>query len=726
MYPDPITPRSHPDQLQSVAYDPFGLMPEALPAHPRVFLTGERLGQARRNIESCEWAKRSFERLVANCREPAEIPAELPVPADPKINSSVLGAARRNALAALLTGEAAFRGRALDCFRAIARAYARWPVKPGGNRAGSYSLDEARFSMNLGQTYDLLAAGGLGAEDDALFRAAVRAAYETTDIPLHPTCGNHNSWMLAGRTACASALGDLQGIHDVLYGFDRGGTWRYGWLHQLRHDILSDGLHWERTMGYHYYALMGMTEGVQALANIGSDLWHAQLPPLWQDDGHDLHRAYGPRGVKCFKAAFDAPLLHAFPNLDLPMLGDSGLGNLRGVWIWGIIYNLAYEAYGDPAHAWLLSRMESEHASREFAGVPMPLQTKAGDLDFARLADAVSPAGSPPSGQSRPISISGVLDRGCSLFPANGSALLRRKLFDPQAPAAFLFWGPHSAGHQAPGALHADWFAAGRTLTEATCGAAYNDDFVNWERTTIAHNTVTVDQSPMFPYDFETKAYYECDRWRDTISDGELLLFQPEGRFAAVRARNENVYRGVCLDRTVVVADGFILDVYRALSDAEHEYDWAMHVLGRPQLPAGSRKIDLGQRRGYCKLTDARVIRSPGREAALEWTTPAGATRARLLPPAGASIIVASDPPAPEKALGALASAQPRHALIVRARASRAVFVSLWTASPDADVPLRALSAEPDGDVVVRTGRGRSSSTWRFPFEGRSLKVRRS
>ena len=42
MYPDPITPRAFPAILARLDYDPFQVMPGALPAAPRVFCTAAR------------------------------------------------------------------------------------------------------------------------------------------------------------------------------------------------------------------------------------------------------------------------------------------------------------------------------------------------------------------------------------------------------------------------------------------------------------------------------------------------------------------------------------------------------------------------------------------------------------------------------------------------------------------------------------------------------------
>lgn len=734
MYPDIITPKSFPHRLQESDYDPFGLMPGTFPQHPRVLLSGEQLEATRRRLRTCAWAEAGLALLVERSRSVDELPDPLPAEADPKINTLAVTSAERNALAALLTGEARRRDAALSAFRRLALASRDWPLVNGDARAAGGGLNESRIILGMGRTYDLLAAGGLSAEDDALFRAMLEATRPVSDACTHFLCGNHNTWSLAARLSVSSALGDRQGIHDALYGCERDGRWRYGLIHQLRHDFLSDGLHWEGAPGYHFYTLMAMTEAACVMQHLGVDLWHAELPPQQQTDGHDLHRAYGPiRGTKCLKAAFDAPLFQAFPNGDLCLLHDSGLANLRGLHVWGILYNKAFEAYGDEAYAWLLGLMEREHPrdSRKHPDLPMPLNTNTGDLDFARLRDEAYPEGRLSLRGGRTFALTARHEHGCTLFPAQGSAVLRSGAA-PDAVAASLNWGAHCAGHMSPASLHLDISARGRRITDAPRSGGYDDPLhLTWVRTTIAHNTVCVDGTPMFPYDFDTDGIWECDSWRDRVSDGEPVLFQPDGRCKAVRAVNENVYPGVRLDRTAVVMGSFLLDVYRVLSSEEHDYDWAMHVIGAGSVDPGSGTAaataeDLGSRRGYSHFTDARGIVGGGQTTFLSWKSAQGITRACIAAPAGSRIVLARDPQVDseeEHALGETGPTEQRTAVIVRARTRSALFASLWTFDGGADPDVLEIEGTAETDVTATVEAGDRRLRIRLPFAANRVRT---
>jgi hypothetical protein len=726
MYPDVITPRSFPDKLEQVGYDPFGLMPKAFPARPYVFATPARLAITRRLVKSPGWPRQALALLLERAAEPCDFPAEPPAAPHPLAQKTATHALR-NAYAALVTGDPACRDRALDALRRLARAYPAWPVKPGLGRLGIEDNQEGFFIHTLASAYDCLAAEPLSSDDDRLFRAMLEATRAASDASSHAYCGNHNTGGMRGRMTAAAALGDRQGIHDTLYGCTRNGQWRYGLIHQLRHDFLSDGLHWERTPGYHFFTLYLVVEFADMLENLGVDLWHAKLPPLQQDDGHDLHRSYGPaKGFKTIQAAFDAPLYLAFPNGDLSMLGDSRLANLRGSWSWSTLYDSAYEAYKSPRYAWLLNRMEQDYPQdkRAFPGLPMPFQNPwVADLGLARMRRARYPEGRMDWGRDTAVSITGRHTRGCTLFPEYGAAVLRAAIDNPAAPASFLFWGPHAAGHQSPAALHADFYGGGRTATDAPRMDArgYSDPlYLTWARTTIAHNTVTVDGKAMFPYDFDTDSLWECDRWRDTISDGELVLFQPDGKgFSAVRARNERVYQDVVLDRTLIVTGAFILDVFRVTADRVRQFDWALHVAGTPAYPAGTRAASLGQERGYRHFSDVKRLPATGASLELAWTQPAGTTRVAAVLPPRCSAWTGRDP-LPEAshthALGELDPVAPRHTLILRTRGKSALFVSAWSFGGK-PVPLRLVEGDAASDVIIKTG----TLTWTVPVDSKPI-----
>jgi hypothetical protein len=570
-------------------------------------------------------------------------------------------------------------------------------------------------------------ASDLDEDDRRAFSALLRSNYEVIAGVGHRTCGNHNTWAIASLVATAAALGDRQALHDALYGYvcppvegsPDTPSWRYGLIHQLRHDFLSDGMHWERTAGYHFYSLMAFTEAAMMLANIGVDVWHAELPAQMESDGYDAHRAYGPSGTKTMKAAFDAPLYLALSAGDISMLHDSGLANLRGIPIWGILYEAAFDAYRDPKYTWLLEYMERENSQRKLPGLPASLQTTTGDVDFVRLASLEYSGGAFSLAPDATISLAGMHRNGCTLLPVTGLGILRGEVNHDNAPAVQLFWGPHSAGHQNPASLHLDLSAGARMLTGTPVSDGYDDTrHATWSRTTIAHNTVSIDERRMFPYDVATDSIWEADSWRGRESDGVLQLFQPDNDFKAIRAFNQNVYPGTRLDRTVVVTGRYVLDAFRVISDEEHQCDWAWHGSGRLEPAELGEPVEVGHGAGYGHLANARLLQPTETWPELTWNDGRGRTTGHIVPPAGAQLIVA-DTPAPDvghPALGEGFVSRERSTLLVRTRAAHAVFIALW--SFDGDRPsVAAVRGEADKAIEVTVREGGSATRWYLPFQ---------
>ena len=649
--------------------------------------------------------------------EPVSNPGKRAIP---EKNNIWIRQCMRHALAYHLTDNQQYFDNALKDLRALAQAYLTWPLRESHIRAASYGLSESRFTMGLAAAYDLLAAVDLEAADRDLFEEALALTRETTDRCQHRTCGNHNTWNLAARLAVGIALGSRPDIQDALWGWSFEGVSRYGFVHQLRHDLLSDGLHWERTAGYHFYTLMALTELVCMFQHIGLDFWHMDLPAQDQDDGEDHHRAYGPQGEKNFKAAFDAPFFLSMGDGDLSLIHDSGLENLRGVWIWGPLYELAYQAYGDPKYAWLISRIEASYAGRperKFEGLPMSIQPPNCEFDFLRLDRWPLPNGTFSIDDDTQISLSGKHEHGSTLFPVTGVTVLRNG--KGSRPAAHIHWGPHSAGHQSPAALHIDIHTGVGRLTDAPRSGGYEDSaHLTWYRTTIAHNTVTVDGRSMKPYDAEGDSIWKFDSIEEGITDSELLLFQPGCEFQTCRVRNDRVYPGVTLDRTVIMTEQYLLDVYRVLSQEDHQYDYAMHVLGEPDIPGDWVKADLGSMNGYRHFQNARRWNGLERDCHIPWSCGMGAIESWIRLPDSATLFSSEDPRENEDAhsLGGLEPLPPRRNLIVRSPGKHEVFLSLWSfAGSHQQVEVEEAGA--DTRVVLHVGQVGKRVTWTVPYE---------
>jgi len=700
-------------------------LPADLPPHPRVFVTREEILRIRDCREEA-WVRAATRRLLDAADQEYEPVGDPGKVAFPEKNNIWIRQCKRQALAYHLTDNPQYFDRAIKDLRVLAQAYLTWPLREGHIRAASYGLSESRITMGFAAAYDLLAAADLEAADRDLFEEALAFTRETTDRCQHFTCGNHNTWNLAARLAVGIALGSQTDIHDALWGWTFEGKKRYGFVHQLRHDLLSDGLHWERTPGYHFYSLMALTELVCMFQHIGLDFWTMNLPAQDQDDGEDHHRAYGPQGEKSFKAAFDAPFFLSMGDGDLSLIHDSGLENLRGVWIWGPLYELAYQAYGDPKYAWLISRIEATcktRSERKFEDLPMSLQQPSGEFDFLRLERWPLPKGNFSIDDDTQISLSGKHEQASTLFPVTGVTVLRNG--KGNGPVAHIHWGPHSAGHQSPGALHIDIHNGQERLTDAPRSGGYGDPaHLTWYRTTIAHNTVTVDGRSMKPYDAEGDSIWKSDSVKGGITDSELVYFQPGREFQACRVRNDCVYPGVTLDRTVILTNQYLLDVYRVISQEDHQYDYAMHVLGEPDISGEPVKADLGKKYGYRHFQNVRRWSGIERDCRIPWCCRGGTIQSWIRIPESGTLFSSEDPLETEgdHTLGGLEPLPARRNLIVRSLGKCEVFLSLWSFSGSGE-HVDVAEAGGDTHVVLRVGKDGNEVSWTVPYESEPVEM---
>src|SRR5688572_3943691 len=123
MYPDPITPRAHPDLLSQVEYDPFSVMPRALPPAPRVFTTADRIERARQRLAGSTIDQHCFGELSESCALGEELPSLPPADGPPDWGGPLLvwlSPAFYNALAWVLTNDERHRERAIEALRRVA------------------------------------------------------------------------------------------------------------------------------------------------------------------------------------------------------------------------------------------------------------------------------------------------------------------------------------------------------------------------------------------------------------------------------------------------------------------------------------------------------------------------------------------------------------------------------------------------------------------------------
>jgi hypothetical protein len=126
-----------------------------------------------------------------------------------------------------------------------------------------------------------------------------------------------------------------------------------------------------------------------------------------------------------------------------------------------------------------------------------------------------------------------------------------------------LDYGPHGGGHGHPDKLGFEMHLMGRLFATDAGSVQYgNPAHGGWYKQTLSHNTVVVDGASQEP------------------TKGELLFHAFGDDAALAGVQSANAYDGVVLRRVMALLPDAMLDITLALSEEQHQYDWALHGRG--------------------------------------------------------------------------------------------------------------------------------------------------
>jgi hypothetical protein len=319
-----------------------------------------------------------------------------------------------------------------------------------------------------------------------------------------------------------------------------------GYRAQVAKGVTGEGLWWEGSLGYHRYTMEALWPLVEAAARAGIDL-----------------------PAERFRLTFDAPLALALPNGDAPGFNDSAGSN---VVTYGPLYEMAYARWKRPEYGRVIARTRRDSLQALLYGVP---ETPGGPL----------------------------VPEESTLLSSAGYGVLRAG-----GTTAVMRFGMHGGGHGHPDKLNIVTFGAGELLGLDPGSINYGVPLHReWYRSTIAHNTVSVDEQ------------------LQANMDGALERWSP----ASITANAGPVYAGVTLRRTLHVAAAQIDDRFECSSETEHTYDWAFHVPGRltMSLEMKPQASPVGAGNGYQHFRDVAQAETGGGFTA-RWET--GAARLTL------------------------------------------------------------------------------------------------
>ncbi|MBN2583379.1 MAG: heparinase II/III family protein [Planctomycetes bacterium] len=300
------------------------------------------------------------------------------------------------------------------------------------------------------------------------------------------------------------------------------------------------------------------TEGAMGYQFMALEALVADAEILWHH-GIDMYR----HRDAAFKRLFDSPLQYSYPDLKTPAIHDSGHGSIVGHE--SFLYEFAYRRYRDPKYLLILNQA-GMHLDAQFQQFPVSVLY---DRDPNEKVAAV---------EWKSVNFFGV-----------GYGVLRNT--DEQGTVSLLLdYGPNrSHGH--PDKLNVDLWAFGDRLIPDPGSIWYEQPlYRRWYHPTLAHNTLCVDE-------LEQRA---CG--------ADQLVYGPADSMSIQRARTNEAYSGIMMDRAVFLTPDYMADLFGAFARLPRKMDLCWHIRGEfsSDLKLEPTKLPEPRENGYCELDNLR------------------------------------------------------------------------------------------------------------------------
>ncbi len=188
-----------------------------------------------------------------------------------------------------------------------------------GGRRYAQNLDEAVSAIDLASAYDLVAGAACFSDEDRKVSEKLLQDIVREILKFQSFVGgrnNHQTWFNAAYAVVGLVTRDASLMKEGIYG-------RYGLLWQVENSITDDGLWYEGTIAYHFYALSAIQYTLDAARRIGWDFSkNERLKSMW----------LGPVNL-------------AYPDGKLPVFNDSDPVCITN---YSQFYQWAYRYFRDP------------------------------------------------------------------------------------------------------------------------------------------------------------------------------------------------------------------------------------------------------------------------------------------------------------------------------------------------------------------------------------------
>ncbi len=559
--------------------------------HPHLFLNSAEIAEIKQKVETYDWAKSAYDALQA--RADSLIGVEISVPE---------------------TGGGFYHDDDATAYAITER---------------HYELSDRARDLGLMYQFTGDAAYAEKAKEIMLAYTETYATYEITDSK-----GRTGDAADAGGRATSQAINEARWIIPLAWSFD------------LIHDQMSEA---ERTTiedkllrpaaelimlnneGRHNHQTW-YNSGVGVIGFVLEDaeyIWYAllkddsslnyQLDKSVTDDGMwyegSMHyqfyvlRAFLPlmeathhAGFNVYdnpqyKALFDFMVTYADPNLEMPTINDGRVVNLtdsdRVTY-----YELAYRRLGDPTYVPIIEQSQRTDLNALLYGV-------------GELGESASPAWE------------------TELYADSDLAVLRSGSADSGIQATVNFMG-YQGGHSHADQMSFVLYGNGEELSPDMGSIKYRlPEQEGYFKTSVAHNVLVVDGTS-----------------QERALGATMTKFIAENSVQMIQTRSSDLYEGVTLQRTLLMNDDYLIDLFNATSADAHTYDWVYRNFGNFSTDSdGFAPLDeLSGVDGYGYLTGVESVQLDT-DLQADWTVSADANvRATLLGAPGTTYVTARGP----------------------------------------------------------------------------------
>lgn len=391
----------------------------------------------------------------------------------------------------------------------------------GPGKANAQTLCEAIFIRNFAYTYDLIS-DTLSEEEKQFIRKDLLLC-GANFLTQHRQSQLHNHEVIINAAiGVVGLIEDNQALLDFAIYND------YGLIYQLEHGMLADGIWFECSLCYHFYAL----QNFYGFERFAVHTKHSQI----------MHPNY--------RKMVTAALNFLQPNDKFPMINDSieyhtELNEYN-------LYEFSYKMFGDEE---ILKIMHKVYEQEERNNIE----------SFFYGVDQLPAAG--------PIEFEDYHDEAGS-----GTTIIRGE----ENQYLLFRHGKFGGEHDHYDRLSVSYMYKNKKVI-ADLGTTGYGAFYHYEyfKNTGTHNTVMINEENQAPSDGFVSFY---EKTKDYTFVDAKVEWDPNYKMPdsfTIRQWSEEAYKGVKMNRRILKAEHYWIDIFNVDSQEDKNMDWIMHFGGR-------------------------------------------------------------------------------------------------------------------------------------------------